>query len=225
MAGHELDTPIELAALLCLDCYARCHIRNLCEDGECPIGRFSSFYFNPLFIYNARIIERGFMLLILFGLSGSGKNYVGRILRDEYGMHFYDADTDLTPAMQDAIRDQRVIPDAARDAFFQRLVERIEELRKREENLVVSQAIYKEKHREQILRSFPDAQFVWVRAPLDVIAQRLARRTDNPATLAYAEKILSIFEPPRIRHFALDNAGGREDVKQQIEQILAQIHA
>jgi gluconokinase len=161
------------------------------------------------------------MLLILFGLSGSGKNYVGRMLRDEYGMYFYDADTDLTPEMRDAIRNQQIIPDAVRDTFFQQVVERIGQLRMREANLVVSQAIYKEKHRELILRNFPDAQFIWIKAPLDVIMERLARRTDNPSTLTYAEKILSIFEQPRIRHFVLDNADGTDEVKRQIEQILA----
>ncbi len=163
------------------------------------------------------------MLLVLFGLSGSGKNYVGRILRDDYSMYFYDADTDLTPEMQDAIRRQSIIPDAARDAFFRQLVERIRELRTREDRLVVSQAIYKEKHRELIRAYFPDARFIWVRAPPGVIAERLARRTDNPATLAYAEKILAIFEPPRISHFVLDNASDRSEVKRQIEEILAQI--
>jgi shikimate kinase len=51
------------------------------------------------------------LLIILFGLSGSGKNYVGRILRDDFGFLFYDADTDLTPEMQDAIKRQMLIPD------------------------------------------------------------------------------------------------------------------
>jgi gluconokinase len=108
-----------------------------------------------------------------------------------------------------------------RDAFFEKVVDRIRQLREHESKLVVSQAIYKEKHRELILRSFPDAQFIWVQAPLNVIADRLGRRTDNPATLAYAEKILALFEPPQIRHFVLDNADGKDVVMRQIEAILA----
>jgi gluconokinase len=159
-------------------------------------------------------------LLILFGLSGAGKNYVGRILRDDYGMFFYDADTDLTPEMQDAISRQERISDAARDAFFEIVVERIRQLRSRERNLVVSQAIYKEKHRELILRNFPDAQFVWVQAPWDAITARLTQRNDTPSTLAYAQKIASLFEPPQIRHFVIDNIAGRDDVKRQIDAIL-----
>jgi gluconokinase len=163
------------------------------------------------------------MLLVLFGLSGSGKNYVGRLLRDEFGLFFYDADDDLLPEMRDAIRRQAVIPDHLRDKFFENLVVRIRELREQESRLVVSQAIYKEKHRELILRNFPDAQFVWVKASPEVIADRLSRRTDNPATLDYAQKILAIFEPPKIKHFVLDNGDGREEVRRQIEHILAQV--
>ncbi len=165
----------------------------------------------------------GFMLFVLFGLSGAGKNYVGRILRDDYGFFFHDADADLTPKMQDAINRQAIISESVRDAFFDKVVERIGQLRSRESKLAVSQAIYKEKHRELILKNFPDAQFIWVQAPLDVIAARLGRRIDNPATLAYAEKILAIFEPPGIRHFVIDNRGGKEGVKRQIEAILARI--
>lgn len=43
------------------------------------------------------------MLLILFGLPGCGKNYVGEILQSSFGFYFYDGDDALTDDMRDCL--------------------------------------------------------------------------------------------------------------------------
>jgi gluconokinase len=48
------------------------------------------------------------MLLILFGLPGSGKNFVGRILQEDFGFLFHDADDDLPDEMREAIQSQQI---------------------------------------------------------------------------------------------------------------------
>ncbi|MCC7359723.1 MAG: hypothetical protein IT317_09610, partial [Anaerolineales bacterium] len=35
------------------------------------------------------------LLLILFGLPGAGKSYVGRVVRDAFGYHLHEADDDI----------------------------------------------------------------------------------------------------------------------------------
>jgi gluconate kinase len=160
------------------------------------------------------------MLLILFGLLGSGKNYVGEILRDNYSMFFYDADTDLTPEMREAIQQERLVPDAVRDAFFAKVVEHLRRLRTREERLVCAQAMYREKHRQLIRAVFPDAQFILVQSRPDLIASRLRHRQSGVVSLEYARKIEPHFEPATLRHFVLDNTGDRAAIRLQLDRIL-----
>jgi gluconokinase len=165
------------------------------------------------------------MLLIVFGMLGSGKNYIGEILSEDYGMTFYDADTDLPPAMREAIRKREFVPDAARDHFFDIVVERLKELKQKSPDLVCAQALYKEKHRGLIQRAFPEAQFILVESTLELVMERLAHRQDGFVDADYARKIAPLFEAPQLAHAVIVNVAGRAEVKQQIDQILAAIAA
>jgi gluconokinase len=160
------------------------------------------------------------MLFILFGLLASGKNYVGQILRDDYSLYFYDADTDLTPDMREAIRQERLVPDAVRDAFFENVIGHLKQLCACEERLVCAQAMYREKHRRLIQEAFPDAQFILVQLRPDLIANRLRHRQSGVVSLAYARQIEPYFEPATLRHFVLDNTGDRTAIRLQVDRIL-----
>lgn len=165
------------------------------------------------------------MLLILFGMLGSGKNYIGEILSDGYGMTFYDADRDLPPEMREAIRKREIVPDTVRDHFFDIVVARLAELQEQAPDLVCAQALYKEKHREQIQRAFPETRFILVESTPELVAERLAHRQDGFVDAEYARKIAPLFDPPQIAHSVIVNVAGKAEVTQQIDQILAAIAA
>src|SRR5690606_4548719 len=57
-------------------------------------------------------------LLVLFGIPGAGKTYVGRVLAADFGFHFRDVDQDLPDEMREAIVNKQPVTDAMRDAFF-----------------------------------------------------------------------------------------------------------
>jgi len=67
-------------------------------------------------------------LIILFGLPGTGKTYVGKIFEKYFDYHFYDGDNDLTEEMKEAIKVQRVFTDKMRDAYFKILISKIQDL-------------------------------------------------------------------------------------------------
>lgn len=165
------------------------------------------------------------MLLILFGLLGSGKNYVGGVLRDDYGMTFYDADTDLPADMREAIVRREVVPDEVRDRFFSIVVERLAHLRLRHSQIAGAQALYKEKHRQLIHHAFPDARFILVQTASNVLEARLSRRNDRFVDVEYARKIAPLFDPPAIPHFVLTNDSGRHEIRTQLDRILEAISA
>ena len=47
-------------------------------------------------------------LIILFGLAGDGKTYVGKIFEKYFNYYFYDGDNDLTEEMKEAIKTKTV---------------------------------------------------------------------------------------------------------------------
>ena len=51
------------------------------------------------YIGELMIKEKVYNLIILFGLAGSGKNYVGEILQKHFNYYFWDGDTLLTKEM------------------------------------------------------------------------------------------------------------------------------
>jgi gluconate kinase len=162
------------------------------------------------------------MLIYLFGLPAAGKNYVGQVLADAFGFTFYDGDLDLTPEMRDAVREERPFSDAMRDRFYAALIERIAILREEYTALAFCQATFKERHRRQIAAAFPDVVFVWVVADEATRLARLARG-DNPVTVEYARRIAAFFEPPVHPHYIIVNEGGREEVVDQLAELLFEL--
>lgn len=81
------------------------------------------------------------MILILFGVAGCGKNYVGRIIEEELGCYFYDLDLVLTDDMKDAISNHRKISDCIRDEYIEVAISKIAELREIYGELINDQSV------------------------------------------------------------------------------------
>ena len=164
------------------------------------------------------------MLLYLFGLPAAGKNYVGRVLDEEFGFTFYDGDRDLTAEIRSALKAQQPFTDAMRDRYYAVLIERIGRLRCEHPFLAFGQATFKEKHRLQIAAAFPDITFVLVQADEEVRMARLSRG-GNPVSVTYARRIAGFYEPPGHPHYVVTNNGGREEVVRQLADMLASLQA
>ena len=135
------------------------------------------------------------MLLILIGLSGSGKNFVGEILAREFDFYFWDADIDIPQNMREQIYKKEFLSQKMRDEFTENIIRKIAELKIKHPKLVISQALYKERNRHQIALAYPDAQFIHVVSNKKNINDRLQQR-NNWVDQTYADKISMHFENP-----------------------------
>lgn len=160
------------------------------------------------------------VLLILFGLPGVGKNYVGRILAEDYGFYFRDADDDLPDDMRETIIRHEIATDDMRDRHLANIMARIRLLQPDNPRLVVGGAFFKERNRLSLLVEFPQAQFVLLETKPDLLRTRLEMRQNHLADWSYAEKIFTVFERPHHPYVVLHNNAGREQVKTQLEAIL-----
>lgn len=133
--------------------------------------------------------------LFLFGLAGSGKSYVGNLIGERAGWHVYHADDDLTDEMKLALAEQRPFTGPMRDRFFALIVDKISQLQQQHVHLVVTQAVYKQQHRDYLLTHIPDMELICVGADDATIIQRINRRSDG-ITVASAAALRADFEEP-----------------------------
>ncbi|KKP60789.1 MAG: hypothetical protein UR56_C0019G0014 [Candidatus Roizmanbacteria bacterium GW2011_GWC2_34_23] len=157
-------------------------------------------------------------LIILFGLPGTGKTYVGKIFEKYFDYYFYEGDNDLTPEMKAAIKTKTVFTDQMRDVFFERLIGNIQELTKKHKKLVVAQTFIKEKYRLQLIKVIPETKFVLVETKKEIREKRLQKRANYPLDLEYARIMELNFESPNINHLTIINdEDGEENIKKQIK--------
>lgn len=162
------------------------------------------------------------MLIIVFGLPGSGKTFVGEIIKKEFGFFFYDGDNDLTPEMKRALQKKITFTNIMRNTYFRKLLETVTKLNKHHKNIILAQTFIKEKYRLFFLKQFPDIKFILIQTNTVLRELRLAQRIKLPLDKEYARKMCVNFEVPHITHSVIDNnKDGEESIKQQLQNIVA----
>lgn len=159
--------------------------------------------------------------VILFGLPGTGKTFVGKIFEKYFNYYFYDGDHDLTPEMKIAIKTKTVFTDQMRDVFFEILINKIKSLTEKHTKLVVAQTFIKERYRIDLLKKIPKAKFILIETKKNIREKRLVERIDYPLDLEYARKMEKNFDKPAIDHLVITNdLVGVKNIKKQIKKLI-----
>ncbi|MEY2606829.1 MAG: gluconokinase [Verrucomicrobiota bacterium] len=125
------------------------------------------------------------MVIILFGVSGSGKTLIGQLLAQELGWKFYDADDFHSAANIEKMRRGIPLTDEDRQPWLERLRELIKRCLAAGENAVLACSALKESYR-RYLRISDDVKLVYLRGDYALIAAQLQQRRGhfmNPALL------------------------------------------
>ena len=157
-------------------------------------------------------------VLFFFGLAGAGKTHVGRLVSQRTGRFFYDADDDISDEMRQALADQRPFTEAMREEFFPRVVERIKALQQQYTTIVVTQGVYKQRHRDYLIRQIPDIEMLCVTCSQAVLQQRLAARAQGISPDS-AAALLADFEPPAPAMHVIHNDGDDAAVVRQLRAL------
>lgn len=115
------------------------------------------------------------MIVIVMGVVGAGKTTIGRLLAEQLGWQFADAD-DFHPAANVA-KMSRGIPltDADRLPWLEALHNKIGAWLATQQNVVLACSALKQKYR-QILSPSPEVRFVYLKGSAALIAERLHHR-------------------------------------------------
>lgn len=158
--------------------------------------------------------------IFLFGPTGSGKNFVGSTLENDYGFQLLDGDDCLSPDMMEIIKTGGVISQQMRDDFILNIIDATKLLQQLYSRVVVCQAFIKDANRQQIIREIPESKWFYIDTDIELRYSRLANRINHFADSQYARTMDSNYESPTIDYQIINNNVDRLGVKKQIEKLL-----
>jgi gluconokinase len=136
------------------------------------------------------------MVVIVMGVSGSGKSTVGRALSGALEWRFLDAD-DLHPAAN-VLKMATGVPltDEDRWPWLERLHEELKAALERSEPLVVACSALKKAYRRYLEVDAARTRWVFLHAPREVLAERLHNRPGHFMPPSLLGSQLDTLEPP-----------------------------
>lgn len=116
------------------------------------------------------------MIVIVMGVSGSGKTTIGQLLAKELNWDFSDADSFHSKANIEKMSHGIPLTDADRVPWLQAMQEAIDRWLQEEKNVVLACSGLKASYRQVLLRDPERVQVVYLKGTFELFAQRLEKR-------------------------------------------------
>jgi gluconokinase len=156
------------------------------------------------------------MIVVLMGVSGSGKTTVGEVLARQLGWTFVDADALHPPANVAKMRQGIPLNDDDRRPWLQALRQRVDDARDRGENIVLACSALKHAYQEYLLREAPEIiHYIYLEGSEDLIRRRLADRKGHFMNPGLLHSQFETLEPPE-HAVTVDITPAPEVIAQQI---------
>ncbi len=137
------------------------------------------------------------MVIVLMGVTASGKTTVGTLLARDLGWDFYDADDYHSAANIEKMRHGVPLTDEDRQPWLAALNALLQARTREQRNVVLACSALKDGYRETLAAGVPDVRFVHLHASPSLIAARLAARQGHFMNPALLDSQFAVLEEPR----------------------------
>ncbi|MEO8144155.1 MAG: gluconokinase [Betaproteobacteria bacterium] len=132
------------------------------------------------------------MIVVVMGVSGSGKSTVGQLLAARLDYPFLDADEFHPPENVAKMAAGTPLTDADRWPWLEKLNEKLIASR----SAVLACSALKESYRAALARGLPDCRIVHLRGSIELIRARLKERQHRYMPASLLESQFAALEPP-----------------------------
>lgn len=139
----------------------------------------------------------GCRIVVVMGISGSGKSSVALAIAQQRGWAFQEGDDLHPPANRDKLQRGIALDDADRAPWLAAIEAWIDARRAAGDNAVLTCSALKRAYREQLTRGRPEVRFVYLRASEAVIAERLRHRRNHFMSPALLHSQVQTLEAPQ----------------------------
>lgn len=140
--------------------------------------------------------QRPAAIVVLLGVSGSGKSTVGKRLAERLRWPFFDGD-DFHPETNIAKMARRQpLTDADREPWLDRLAELIETSIAAGQSAVIACSALRQTYRKRLARGHREVVFVYLKGSFGLIRDRLARRRGHFMTADLLPSQFAAIEEP-----------------------------
>ena len=137
------------------------------------------------------------MVIVLMGVSGSGKTTIGECLAEQLGWPYYEGDDFHPPANVDKMSRGIPLDDSDRLPWLDRLRDLICEHIERGQNAIVACSALKESYRRHLGQGSSEVCFVYLRGDYDLIEERMEARSNHFMKAGLLESQFKTLEEPQ----------------------------
>lgn len=116
------------------------------------------------------------MVIVILGVSGSGKTTIGKMLAHQQHWQFRDADEFHSPANIQKMHDGIPLDDADRRPWLEAMRQAIDTAIRADTNLILACSALKAAYRQVLAERSDRVKFVYLKGSFELIQQRLQAR-------------------------------------------------
>ena len=137
------------------------------------------------------------MVIVLMGVSGSGKTTIGECLAEQLGWPFYEGDDFHPPANVAKMSQGIPLDDSDRLPWLDRLRDLICEHVERGQNAIVACSALKESYRQRLAQDSSEVCFVYLQGDYHLIEERMEARQNHFMKAGLLESQFKTLEEPQ----------------------------
>lgn len=136
------------------------------------------------------------MIVILMGVSGSGKTTIGQILSEKLSWPLFDADEFHSAASIDKMRNGIPLEDADRWPWLDRMNAMLRERDARGESVLLACSALKQAYRDRLSMGIAEIRWIYLKGGFELIRKRLEVRKGHYMKAGLLESQFATLEEP-----------------------------